>query len=609
MRSTILILSLTVLLAGCGGSENSEGDVVITPSGPQTGYFVDSPVAGVAYSTPTHSGVTGADGAFTYLPGEIVTFRIGGITLGAGQGQPLMTPFDLFDGAQVPTSQQALVSEINRYTVDDQRLPGTLRAVHLLRVLQALDSDGDPDNGITIHPDMAALLDAVNFDLATDKYKFNWMDESLAQHLRRGVAAGALVWVKAPSAERAMAHFLAAQDIVIQTSRVTSMSEDHNNDGFIDERKEYRYDADGYLVEEYTDRGNNGVFERTHTMSYNAQGQLLEESQADTTALGWSWSSQSVYDDAGRMLARNKDNDGDSILDRCETYLYDADGNLTRKEVDNDCDGGANLIMAYTYDALGNLTLEQQDWSGSGVWEAVYSKSYASSAAPFSPTEELRDHNGDGVQDWRKESTYNTAGYVLSEHTDSDGDGWADSIYHYTYDSYGRRLATIAVFDGDGVPSSLETFTYDTLGNLVQDDSDAGADGVVDIRYRYAFTDPENPHKYTSVIREVNGVVERETTYLWRADGHLLRYTNSSGPAIHARGYVYDQDGNQLEFWSSNDSDGQIDLHRWTTFNAAGQPLTERGDDDGDGVVDWARYYTYEEGAAINLEFNVETDD
>ena len=42
----------------------------------ETGYFVDGPVEGLSYSTAIQSGTTGADGAFQYNEGEVVSFYI-----------------------------------------------------------------------------------------------------------------------------------------------------------------------------------------------------------------------------------------------------------------------------------------------------------------------------------------------------------------------------------------------------------------------------------------------------------------------------------------------------------------------------------------------------
>lgn len=80
--------------------------------------------AGLAYETDTHSGFTNENGEFTYEEGESITFSIGGIRFPAVAGGSTVTPFDLFEDE----------SEV----------------INVARLLQSLDEDGDPENGITI---------------------------------------------------------------------------------------------------------------------------------------------------------------------------------------------------------------------------------------------------------------------------------------------------------------------------------------------------------------------------------------------------------------------------------------------------------------------------
>ena len=138
----ICTLALLILTAcSDGGSSSSE-------SNEKQGVFIDSAVEGVTYTTPTLSGTTDSDGTFVYLFGEVVTFSIGGITLGSAVGQPQLTPIDLIPGAIDATDQQV---------------------TNILRFVQSLDADSDPSNGISIPT--AALTNAagqtLDFNQAT----------------------------------------------------------------------------------------------------------------------------------------------------------------------------------------------------------------------------------------------------------------------------------------------------------------------------------------------------------------------------------------------------------------------------------------------------------
>jgi hypothetical protein len=114
--------------------------------------FVDSPVAGLHYETPTYSGTTNSAGEYNYLPGETVTFSVGGITFGSSLAGPVVSPLSLVSGATDPTDPVV---------------------TNIVRLLLTLDDDGDPNNGITISAATAAATvgQTVNFnaaDLATD---------------------------------------------------------------------------------------------------------------------------------------------------------------------------------------------------------------------------------------------------------------------------------------------------------------------------------------------------------------------------------------------------------------------------------------------------------
>jgi len=119
----ICTLTLLILTACSDGVSSSSG------SNAQQGVFIDSAVEGVTYTTPTRSGTTDSNGTFVYLFGEVVTFSIGGITLGSAVGQPQLTPIDLVPGAIDATDQQV---------------------TNILRFVQSLDADSDPSNGISI---------------------------------------------------------------------------------------------------------------------------------------------------------------------------------------------------------------------------------------------------------------------------------------------------------------------------------------------------------------------------------------------------------------------------------------------------------------------------
>lgn len=144
--------ALLVGLAGCGGGGSGgddDGGGSPNPPAPTTatGVFKDSNVAGLSYTSGGQSGVTGANGEFTYETGQTVTFKLGGVTVGTATGKGVVTPVDLVGGG---TST-------------------TLHVQNIVRFLMLMDSDGDPSNGITISEALrgrAANWPAVDFTVA-----------------------------------------------------------------------------------------------------------------------------------------------------------------------------------------------------------------------------------------------------------------------------------------------------------------------------------------------------------------------------------------------------------------------------------------------------------
>lgn len=120
---------MVTLIAGCGGGGGGGTGAVSIPPTVQTGVLYASPVGGVSYSTPTRSGTTNALGQFEYLSGETVTFRIGNFTLGQTTGDSIVIPMALKNNVGVPVDP-----------------------ILSLQLLQTLDADNNPANGITVPP-------------------------------------------------------------------------------------------------------------------------------------------------------------------------------------------------------------------------------------------------------------------------------------------------------------------------------------------------------------------------------------------------------------------------------------------------------------------------
>lgn len=175
------------MLAACGGGGSSSS----APAGTATGTLSDSAVGGVAYSTSSGlTGTTDSQGHFNYKPGDTVTFKIGGLTLGAvtatGTGATI-TPLDIAQSVPglTETQQQNMVT-------------------NLLVLLQTLDSDGNAENGISIDAAVGtALTDTVAGTIDLDAAPATFAGSTAVTDLA-AVAGNPVV-----DAEAALAHFRA----------------------------------------------------------------------------------------------------------------------------------------------------------------------------------------------------------------------------------------------------------------------------------------------------------------------------------------------------------------------------------------------------------------
>lgn len=129
---------IAFVLSGCDDVEVHETQ----------GQFVDSPVEGLQYETPSFSGKTNQLGQFNYLPGESVIFSIGSIRFPSVLAGDEITPLSVF-----------AVNNLEDTSV-----------VNMLRLLQTLDEDGNPNNGIVITDQAIAAASGADVDFSSHNF-------------------------------------------------------------------------------------------------------------------------------------------------------------------------------------------------------------------------------------------------------------------------------------------------------------------------------------------------------------------------------------------------------------------------------------------------------
>lgn len=177
------IAALVLGLAACDSGNESKDSASSSVSrqmltGPAQGILTDAAISGVSYTASSgKTGVTSDEGIFDYDHGDSVEFKLGKLTLGNVKGAPIVTPIELADG-------------------DNNKLQ------NLLVLLQSLDADGVPANGISIPEDAAAAVDAsINLTSNPDTFAET---SGLQNVLEAGGISGVVKTV-----EEASDHFLA----------------------------------------------------------------------------------------------------------------------------------------------------------------------------------------------------------------------------------------------------------------------------------------------------------------------------------------------------------------------------------------------------------------
>lgn len=184
MSSRKLIILLSVMLSACGGGGGADSSVPASAGNQSAqssnnapsesvnineGYFIDSPVKGLLYeTTTTQAGSTDNAGKFLFADGEVITFKLGDTILGEYVGEFIITPVDL-DPSQS--------SEGNT-------------AVNMVRLLLALDEDGNPENGIEISEASHNAFKGVQFNLnvETELFESSQLKAALAAISKNEVA-------------------------------------------------------------------------------------------------------------------------------------------------------------------------------------------------------------------------------------------------------------------------------------------------------------------------------------------------------------------------------------------------------------------------------------
>ena len=357
LKASTLVISFAtlLLLGGCGGGGNSNNAVVpgVEPTPILTGYFTDSAVEGLTYTTDTQSGVTDLNGAFTYQAGETVVFSIGDFMLGeSATAAPKMTPLDLIPDSFLPTTRNELSPLLRNKAINTAEVIAFRKLSNMLTFLQALDYDKDASNGITIADGMGIVLEGESIDFAAELTEFKEaiplrrvMSAAVTQNL---ISSG---FIKEPG--QALNHFYQAQEIEHSFKAEATYSSDTDANGEANEIITYTYDTDGNRLTWSKDTDANGNANEIKTYTYDADG---------------------------NRLTYSSDTDANGKPNSIQTYTYDDNGNRLTFSLDANANGEPNSINTYTHDDNGNQLTFSRDINANGEADQIYTSTYEGSS-------------------------------------------------------------------------------------------------------------------------------------------------------------------------------------------------------------------------------------
>ena len=347
-------------------------------------------------------------------------------------------------------------------------------------------------------------------------------------------------------------------------------------------------DADGVLAEteitevsficalgceqrEEVDTGDDGMVNVRENYTYDAFGNLLRYGWGDPVNGTFELESFYTYDEHDRWLKVEHFVGGYGQLESIETYTYDDNGDQLTARLHN---SAAELVEMYTY-----------TYNDTGK---VLTESY--------------DANGDGTGDSIITHAYDARGDRLTTHTDTDGDGVNEFVETNTYDEGHHKLLTSTVAFADGTSGTKEVYQYNDMGSetfYAYDSSDEG--GEYDLTVIKSYDDNQNR---ISESRDTDANLEpdyrEELTY--NDSGKVLQLKKdlgADGVVDHIVAYTYDVRGNRLT-WTEQEG-GVLKSFYSYTYNANNEMTTSRFDTTGDGNVDTKANYYYNNGVCFSI--------
>lgn len=557
--SLISLLVASLLLSACGGSGGSETDpppgvqtnssddlppMLPPPEGAEAGLLIDSAVAGIRYEGDTHSGVTDYYGRFFYVEGETVKFYLGNLYLGEALGEEAVTLFELL-GLEPPQGIEIL-SELSKINYQYSSQASLSSVINLATLLQSLDDDNNPADGIHIQEDVAALFTQDSIDIHSNWTSFHELEELrriLIEAKDQGYLPENRQLVKPWSAMSHLYQSIGVDSQLVATTTEFTQVNDTDEGNYTIERR-FSYDAAGKIVDMQiiNDDGSGDPLITSYRYEYDANENLILLTRDDQRGGEDDFEERFEYNDNGQLLfySINSRVAISSVADFQDEYTYNSAGQLTQLMrtyfgEEPDLDGDNGYRYDYEYDAQGRLSTEVLIPNDGGSELRTYS--YNTDGGYSISHKTISEFEDSSVYLVR---VYNEKKQLVSVANDTNNDGELDSLSTTEYDQYGNRTRYQEDDNNDGTPERSTTFThvYDAEGNLLS----------------------------TTEVNDTGWVVEEFTdgalSYLAFGSGEL----GSTPDSTYSYEYTYDAKG-LLSTTTSKGFDAGESFNRETTFS------------------------------------------
>jgi len=549
----VAFITAAFLLHGCGGSDDPPA---ISPT-TLTGVFLDSPVANVDYQTfadgvettrpnpDTGLTVTDMEGQYAYVAGETVVFSIGDLAFPEVAAAGTVTPLDIAD------------------TND----PNDTEAVNMLRLLQTLDKDGDPSNGIEITDIAKANASPIE--------SFDVPDEEFSEAVQTLISSGGQdeETTELVSSAEAVAHFEETlEDSGTTYNTLTGSWQLTSEEG--DEAVIFHFLPDGRYLAMQWDEANGSE--------------------------GFEYGTYSAADGSITFVTR-ENHDGDALT--C---------NEDRGVVCDGTDDIAPGVWAYAFSDEGALvfTVEEADYSFnkleatdspvSGFWELLESKEII-----FFTRGSATSSGYYFFVDYDSEDEYDT-NFDLGTYTTSVDDGKAQMtlIAQKQYNDFGLQCQTSTSVES----CDVYEVPYEVMNNqLIITNIDEGEDRADRDYFNLVFADdnaPANTAKLVSQKHYASDIAANENYGVEIEDDHrtmLETYSvDTANPSSFKASFTIDESATALTRGTDSSAGLETRLYAYYAY-PADESLTL-------SVSLRLRYYGDEVTARFNMLSDLETE-